>query len=169
MSDPIWLEKLRKEGRISETTVNREVLAAAQGNHVSRAIRAHEGMSEAQFQQAVIDLAHAHGWKVAHFRKVRVANAHGETHWETPAAADGKGWPDLVLARDGKVLFWELKVPPNKPTDEQRAWLRLLGGVVCYPDQWEGMVRILTTPRTPHEAQELQRAADDGNPHHGDD
>jgi hypothetical protein len=48
------------------------------------------------------------GWRVAHFRTVRVQRGNS-THWETPVAADGKGFPDLVLVRD-RVLFVELKL-----------------------------------------------------------
>lgn len=33
-----------------------------------------------------------------------------------------RGTPDLCARRPGKLLWLELKVPPNQPTDEQAAW-----------------------------------------------
>lgn len=74
-------------------------------------------MSEADWQEQVIDLAHLYGWKVAHFRPART-----DKGWRTPVAADGKGFPDLVLVRD-RVLAVELKADGGKLTVEQRHWL----------------------------------------------
>lgn len=78
-------------------------------------------MSEAEWQQQVIDLAHLHGWRIAHFRPAQ--NARGD--WRTPVAADGKGFPDLVLTRD-RLLFAELKTDAGRLTVEQRHWLDAL-------------------------------------------
>jgi hypothetical protein len=77
-----------------------------------------KGESEAGFQRRVIALAQANGWKVAHFRKART-----KTGWVTPVAADGKGFPDLVLIRGPVVLAAELKADAGRPTPEQTAWL----------------------------------------------
>lgn len=74
-------------------------------------------ITEAAFQQQVIALAKLYGWRVAHFRPAQ--NAKGE--WRTPVAADGKGFPDLVLVRD-KVLFVELKTSTGKLTRDQVEW-----------------------------------------------
>jgi hypothetical protein len=52
--------------------------------------------SEAQFQQQVIDLARLCGYRVAHFRTVRVQRKGGSVYYTTPVQADGAGWPDLV-------------------------------------------------------------------------
>lgn len=83
-------------------------------------------LTEKQLQQAVIDLARTLGWRVAHFRSVPVKR--GPTvRWETPVAADGAGFPDLVLVRDGdRVIFAELKVSGNKPSAAQQGWLTSL-------------------------------------------
>jgi len=78
-------------------------------------------MSEAEWQQQVIDLAHLYGWRIAHFRPAQ--NARGD--WRTPVAADGKGFPDLVLTRD-RLLFVELKSETGRLTREQRHWLDAL-------------------------------------------
>ena len=56
-------------------------------------------ITEADFQAAVIDLAEAQGWKVAHFHDSRrwVPTHFGGGKWVGDAQA--KGWPDLVLVR----------------------------------------------------------------------
>lgn len=73
-------------------------------------------MSEADLLDNTVELAHLFGWKCAHFRPAMTK--HG---WRTPVAADGKGWPDLVLCRD-RVLFVELKSDIGKRTPEQEQW-----------------------------------------------
>lgn len=60
--------------------------------------------TEAMFQIEIIELARILGWRVAHFRPAQTR--HG---WRTPVAADGKGFPDLVLVRE-RVIYAELKV-----------------------------------------------------------
>ena len=80
-------------------------------------------MNEKELQEAVIDLAHLFGWKVAHFRPAQ--NARGD--WRTPVAYDGKGFPDLVLVSAHALVFIELKSAKASPTDEQRDWLDRLG------------------------------------------
>lgn len=74
------------------------------------------------FQQQVIELARTLGYKVAHFRPAQ--NARGD--WRTPVAADGKGFPDLVLTGRGKVIFAELKTDSGVLTPEQREWIEAL-------------------------------------------
>jgi hypothetical protein len=99
-------------------------------------------LTESAFQAQVIQLARLHKWRVAHFRKVRVQRRNGSTYYETPIAADGVGFPDLVLVhRAHGVLFAELKVGKNKPTAEQVQWLDDLGAagvraVVWRPEDW---------------------------------
>jgi len=77
-------------------------------------------LREADLLAGVIDLAHALGYRVAHFRPAQTA--HG---WRTPVAADGAGFPDLVLVRprDGRVIVAELKAEHGRVTPAQRAWL----------------------------------------------
>ena len=60
-------------------------------------------MTEADLQQAVIECARTLGWMVAHFRPALRQSG----RWSTPVQADGKGFPDLVLARAGRVIFAE--------------------------------------------------------------
>lgn len=109
------------------------------------------GITEKQFQQQVIDFARLHGWAVAHFRRVRVQRKDGSVYYETPAAADGAGWPDLALChrKAGRLIFAELKVGRNQPTPEQAAWIALfrLGDHEAYvwrPEQWPEIERVLS-------------------------
>lgn len=90
-------------------------------------------MTEAQLQQAVIECAQLLGWRVAHFRPALTARG-----WRTPVAADGVGFPDLVLVRD-RVLFVELKSARGRIGVEQRAWQDAL--------QAAGAVSAVWTPR----------------------
>jgi hypothetical protein len=75
-------------------------------------------VTEADFQKVVIDLAHIFGWKVAHFRPAKTSKG-----WRTPVAADGAGFPDLVMARGGDLIAVELKVGKNRTTRQQDDWL----------------------------------------------
>jgi len=81
-------------------------------------------VSEEQLQKAVIDCARLLGWRVAHFRPARVMRGGRET-WETPVAADGKGFPDLVLVsrRQRRLMFVELKADKGVVSHDQAAWL----------------------------------------------
>ena len=78
-------------------------------------------MTEAELQDAVIDCAHLFGWQVAHFRPARTQQG-----WRTPVAADGKGFPDLVLV-GLRVAFIELKSDKGKISGDQQRWLTALG------------------------------------------
>lgn len=173
-----WLAKARAEGRILEHGVNLAVFQESPGNGVVLSEQL-DMMSENQFQAEVCRLAHEHGWKIAHFRKVRVQRRDGSVHWETPVAEDGKGFPDLLLIRRGcRPVYAELKVKRNVPTEEQWEWihdLRATGAkaVVWYPSDWQEIVETLTLSHGHSEAagiaQELHRLADDGCRHADDE
>jgi hypothetical protein len=105
-----------------------------------------KGESEASFQRRVIQLAQANGWKCAHFRKART-----KTGWVTPVAADGKGFPDLVLIRGPVVLVAELKADAGRPTPEQTAWLAAfraagIAASVWKPRDWNLITAALGAP-----------------------
>jgi hypothetical protein len=92
-------------------------------------------MTEAELQDAVIEMAHLFGWRVAHFRPARTANG-----WRTPVAADGAGWPDLTLVRE-RIFFAELKSDRGTMHREQLDWLVALGKAgaehhVWRPSEW---------------------------------
>ena len=79
-------------------------------------------VSEAAFQQVVIDLARWHGWRV--FHPLPAQNARGR--WRTAQAGD-TGFPDLVLAHPKRgVIFAELKSAIGKLSDRQQAWIDTL-------------------------------------------
>lgn len=90
-------------------------------------------MTEADWQTQVLDLARLYGWRVAHFRPARTE--HG---WRTPVAADGKGWPDLVLVHPDKgVIFAELKTDRGRLSDDQKAWIDLLDAAGAAVHVWK--------------------------------
>lgn len=79
-------------------------------------------ISETDLQTAVIALARLRGWMIHHDRPARLAN--GE--WRTAISGD-TGFPDLVLARAGRVLFVELKSAVGRPSAAQERWAAELG------------------------------------------
>jgi hypothetical protein len=83
-------------------------------------------LSEKGFQVWVTDLATRLGWTWVHIPTVRVANG-GRTYHATTYEGH-PGLPDLILARDGKVLLVELKRHNGKTTPAQDRWLREAGG-----------------------------------------
>lgn len=100
--------------------------------------------TEADFQRTVLHLARITGWRVAHFRPAQTRDG----RWLTPVAADGKGFPDLVLARED-VLFVELKADKGRLTDDQTIWLNRLEEAgahvrVWRPKDWPDIETTLT-------------------------
>lgn len=88
-------------------------------NPARRQLLAH--MTEGDLQAQIIAAAQTHRWHVAHFRPART-----ELGWRTPVAADGAGFPDLVLVRNGRLIFAELKSERGRISDAQEAWLARL-------------------------------------------
>ena len=103
--------------------------------------------SEDEFQEAVINLAHANGWICAHFRPVKQQRRDGSVRWLTPVAADGTGFVDLVCARRGSVpVLMELKAADGTASPAQLDWLHALGayGYLFKPADWDEIERLLT-------------------------
>lgn len=106
-------------------------------------------ISEAEFQKLVLEAARLSRWRRAHFRKVRVQRKGGAVYWETPVAADGKGFLDLVLVRSPRVIFAECKRDGERMTPEQELWyaaLKACPGVEVYlwkPSDWATIERLL--------------------------
>lgn len=69
-------------------------------------------MSEREFQELVVDIARARGWRVYHTYDSR---------------RSAPGFPDLVIARRGTVIFAELKTQAGPVRAEQSDWLFHLG------------------------------------------
>ena len=89
--------------------------------------------SEKEFQAAVVKLAKAKGWLAYHTHDSRRSE---------------KGFPDLVLIRDGKLLIVELKTESGRVSPEQTVWLCAL--VACgvdvrtwRPSMWESIAETL--------------------------
>ena len=105
--------------------------------------------SEASFQGRIIDLARLCGWRVAHFRTVRMTRRDRTTRYLTPVQADGAGFPDLILVRGTRMVAAELKREEGKPPAfEQLQWLEALGlagaeVAVWRPRDWDTIERTL--------------------------
>lgn len=108
-------------------------------------------INEAEFQQQIIDLAQYLGYMVVHFRGVGVQRQDGSVYYQTPVQADGKGFPDLVLAHKERkrVIFAEVKSEKGTLTPEQYEWLQVLSacpGVEVYqwkPSEWGEVDKVL--------------------------
>jgi hypothetical protein len=106
-------------------------------------------VSEREFQRAVMELATRLSWRVGHFHDSRreVRRRDGSSRVVGDRAA--RGFPDLVLARAGRVLFVELKSEKGRVKPEQREWMEALGenaGVEVYcwrPSSWGDVERVL--------------------------
>lgn len=98
-------------------------------------------LSESQWQEVVVARARARGWLVHHDRR------------QDLGIGGDAGFPDLVLALRGVVLFVELKSETGRLTDAQTSWLYHLGGqwldgarswaVVWRPRDWHVVARVL--------------------------
>lgn len=91
-------------------------------------------MTEAEFQQSIIDLARLRGWLYYHTNN---------SQRSTP------GFPDLILVRGPVMLAVEVKTDAGKTTDQQEAWLDALGQIpgctsfVTRPTTWDALVEKL--------------------------
>jgi hypothetical protein len=109
---------------------------------------------ERDWQKFIINLAHTLGWRIAHFHTAQ--NQRGQ--WLTPVAADGAGFPDLVLVRD-RIVYAELKTNTGKLSPQQVLWQQAItaaGGEhhVWRPRDREAVQRVLqrTTLNRPRDA-----------------
>lgn len=114
-------------------------------------------ISEHVFEEAVVGLARANGFRVAHFGPARVVRK-GKEKYETPNRYDSRGFPDLVMIRRGslvgRMIIAELKVGSNQTTSHQREWLAdfmslmVAGSVVEVYEwretDWPDIVKTLT-------------------------
>jgi len=98
--------------------------------------RLRDRMSEEAFQQWVIELARVCGWRYYHTRYSK----------RSPS-----GFPDLVLVRNGLLIFAELKSEKGRVTTDQQDWLDELDDVVPViavfvwrPSDMEQIARVLT-------------------------
>lgn len=90
--------------------------------------KAYREYSEAQFQAIVIRIAMYAGWKHYHAPDNR-PNANGRVQQNIVA-----GFPDLVLVKEDKLIFAELKKETGILSAAQKDWLARLEktNVECY-------------------------------------
>ena len=103
-------------------------------------------MTGRDWEGQVIDLAVLFNWRVHHVRPARTE--HG---WRTPLSGH-PGFPDLVLARNGRVIFAELKSGAAVLDANQKAWRDafepsagppLVEWCCWYPKDWDQIVEAL--------------------------
>lgn len=99
-------------------------------------------ITEAQFQQAVINIAQYSGWLVTHFRPALTKSG----RWAT-AIQGHKGFPDLVLAKGWNVIIAELKTNKGKLSPEQVKWATEIGPIyrLWRPQDWKEIYIELST------------------------
>ena len=73
-------------------------------------------MTENELKQQVLKLARKNGWAVYHVPQRTMHNG------------GGSGYPDLTLARDGEILWIELKQQRGAASPQQLLWAMALGG-----------------------------------------
>lgn len=91
-------------------------------------------LTEKELSKNIIKEAKELGWKAYHtfFSK-----------WSE------RGFPDLLMIRDGKILAWELKNATGKVSEAQQEWLDAFGLVpgvdarVVRPDDLEEAYKVL--------------------------
>jgi hypothetical protein len=90
-------------------------------------------ITEAEWQQQVIDLAHILGWRHNHTRRT-VGRGH---RWTT--ATSCKGWPDLTLWSETqqRVVFVELKSEGGRLGYDQELVLESLRRAGCEVHIWK--------------------------------
>ena len=89
-------------------------------------------MTEEQLLRSVLHMCRLFGVTTAHFRPALSQSG----RWHTAVAGDGKGFPDLVLAGAGGILYRELKTDAGRLRPEQVVWLRTLKSAGASADVW---------------------------------
>ena len=89
-----------------------------------------KSMTEDQLLTAITEAATLYGWRWHHVRRSDKALQQGHP-----------GFPDLVLARKGRVLFFELKSEKGQLTKAQAEWEDSLVFPTLYPGHAYMLVR----------------------------
>jgi hypothetical protein len=89
-------------------------------------------MTENELKHAVLAIAKRNGWLVYH------------VPMSTVRGSQGRGYPDLTLARNRTVLHMELKQEDGRLTQEQRSWIAALPwAMVIRPSDLPDVERLL--------------------------
>lgn len=92
-------------------------------------------MTERELQDAILELAKVRGWLAYHTHDSRKSQP---------------GFPDLVLVRDGRLIFAELKSAKGQVSPAQRVWLQRLEATAAEvhlfkPEDWPTRVLAVLT------------------------
>lgn len=104
-------------------------------------------MNENEFTKQVIEVSRRFGWMAVHFRPgLSQKGRHMTTY-----LGDGKGYFDITAIRE-RVIFAELKIPPNKQSTEQQIWAKTAANAGCEvylwtPADYDDIVRIFAGAR----------------------
>lgn len=129
-----WLEEAVRRGLIDPAQLLPQARSIQEKVPESLAELPHD-ISERDFQWAIIEVAEENGWTFYHTYNSRRCVA---------------GFPDLVLVRNGVLIFSELKVGKNKTTAAQERWLDALAAVPGVrvrrwrPEHWSAIREELT-------------------------
>lgn len=74
-------------------------------------------MTEKDLERAIAEMARFLGFMVFHARP-----AQSNKGWRTPVAYDGKGFPDLLLVGNERVIFLEIKTDVGRVSPDQSRW-----------------------------------------------
>lgn len=96
-------------------------------------------LSEDDLLRRILDYAKLQGWLIVHYRPCKTAKG-----WRTPLQGDA-GAPDLILARNSRVLLVELKSATGRATPDQVKWLQALGdhARLWKPKDWADILKEL--------------------------
>jgi hypothetical protein len=108
-------------------------------------------ISEKAFTAQVIKLAQYLGWRTAHFRPAMTKRG----RWVTAVQGDGAGFPDLVLVKQGKLIFAELKAEKGRLSEAQDAWVADLAN--CETSIGVGVMTYVWRPSDIEEIEEVLR------------
>lgn len=100
-------------------------------------------VSERDWRRLVMATADAAGWLVVHVRSVQDRSG----KWVNPVSL--RGWPDLVVMREGIMVAMELKAEGGRVRPDQRRVLDVMRtipgvhGVFAKPSHWPRVVTVL--------------------------
>lgn len=92
-------------------------------------------LTEKDLERAVAEMARYLGFMVFHARPAQT-----RAGWVTPVAYDGKGYPDLTLVGNGRVVFLEIKSATGRLSPDQGEWKRK---IIDAGQEW-----FLVTPKS---------------------
>lgn len=98
-------------------------------------------LNEEQFKARVMAYAQLRQWRICHYRPARTTSG-----WRTPLEGH-RGAPDLILARDGRVLLVELKSEKGGMRPGQVEWGMAIGPEhyrLWRPSDWDEIVDELS-------------------------